>query len=223
MIEIAILLAAFGITLLEMSEASAVGVALYAEVENVKPFYAVSLGVITVLVPTAFVGSYISLLPILYIRLVSATLLLYFGLRLMRSARRSMRYQRLGFPKKKEDETHGVLVTAYSVGLVEAFEAAIVLVALFPQNYYYTLAGLIMGLIAVVVAVYFLRAQVRKVKQATVKVGVSAILLSFSVFWYIEAVRQISDLFLIFLFLLFVLVVYSYSTHNLPRKEYKSP
>ncbi|MCW6168663.1 MAG: hypothetical protein LVQ96_02785 [Thermoplasmatales archaeon] len=219
MIEIAILLAAFGITLLEMSEASAVGVALYAETRTAEPFYAVSLGVITVLVPTAFIGNYIALLPIFYVRLVSATLLLYFGLRLMRSAKRSMRYQRLGFPTKKEEKEHGILITAYSVGVVEAFEAAIVLVALFPQNYYYTLTGLILGLIAVVIAVYVLRSQVRKVKQADVKVAVSAILLSFATFWYIEAVRQISDLFILLFFAIFFGIVYYYATYNIPKKK----
>ncbi len=219
MIEIAILLAAFGITLLEMSEASAVGVALYAESRTATPFYAVSLGVITVLVPTALAGNYIALLPIFYVRLVSATLLLYFGLRLMRSAKRSMRYQRVGFPGKREEKTRGINVTAYSVGVVEAFEAAIVLVALFPQNYYYTLVGLILGLVVVVLAVYLLRAQVRKVKQATVKVAVSAILLSFSVFWYIEAIREISDVLLVLFFLVFLVIVYSYATYRLPNKS----
>ena len=222
LIEIAILLAAFGITLLEMSEASAVGVALYAETRTAEPFYAVSLGVITVLVPTAFIGNYIALLPIFYVRLVSATLLLYFGLRLMRSAKRSMRYQRLGFPTKKEEKEHGILITAYSVGVVEAFEAAIVLVALFPQNYYYTLTGLILGLIAVVIAVYVLRSQVRKVKQADVKVAVSAILLSFATFWYIEAVRQISDLFILLFFAIFFGIVYYYATYNIPKKKNKA-
>jgi uncharacterized membrane protein len=219
LIEIAILLAAFGITLLEMSEASAVGIALYAETRNSQPFYAVSLGVITVLVPTAFIGNYIALLPIFYVRLVSATLLLYFGLRLMRSAKRSMRYQRLGFPAKKEEKERGILFTAYSVGLVEAFEAAIVLVALFPQNYYYTLTGLILGLIAVIIAVYLLRSQVRKVKQADVKVAVSAILLSFATFWYIETVRQISDLFILPFFAIFFGIVYYYATYKLPGKR----
>ncbi|MCL4341009.1 MAG: hypothetical protein M1431_02800 [Candidatus Thermoplasmatota archaeon] len=216
-IEVAILLAAMGITLLEMSEASAVGLALYAEARNPAPFLAVSLGVITVLIPTALAGDFIALFPLFYVRVISAVLLLYFGQRLMKSARRSMKYQRIGFPAgKHEEERRSVLSTAYSVGLVEAFEAAIVLVALFPENYYSTLIGLLLGIIAVLVAVYVLRNQVRKVKQATMKVAVSALLLSFSLFWFIESVRAISDLYLLPFFVTFFGLVYYYSTRNLP-------
>ena len=116
----------------------------------------------------------------------------------------------------EEEERRSVLSTAYSVGLVEAFEAAIVLVALFPENYYSTLIGLLLGIIAVLVAVYVLRNQVRKVKQATMKVAVSALLLSFSLFWFIESVRAISDLYLLPFFVTFFGLVYYYSTRNLP-------
>lgn len=216
-LEIAVLLAAFGITLLEMSEASAVGLALYSESRSYFPFFAVSLGVITVLVPTALAGNFITIFPLFYVRIVSATLLLYFGQRLMKSAKRSMKFQRIGFPSGKPESTgKSVAVTAYSVGVVEAFEAAIVLVALFPENYLSTLFGLIAGLVAVVVAVYILRNQVRKVKQANMKVAVSALLLSFSLFWYIESVRQISDYFLVPFFAGFFLLVYYYASRNLP-------
>ena len=44
-----VLLAALGITLLEMSEASAVGIALHADSGSPFPFYAVALGVVTIL------------------------------------------------------------------------------------------------------------------------------------------------------------------------------
>ncbi len=216
-IEVAILLAAMGITLLEMSEASAVGLALYAEAKSPAPFLAVSLGVITVLIPTALAGNFIALFPLFYVRIISAVLLLYFGQRLMKSARRSMKYQRIGFPQgKHEAESKSVISTAYSVGMVEAFEAAIVLVALFPENYDSTLIGLVLGIIAVIAAVYILRNQVRKVKQANMKVAVSALLLSFSLFWFIESVHAISDLFLLPFFVIFFLVVYYYATRNLP-------
>ncbi len=214
---IGILLAALGITVLEMSEATAVGMALYADSRSSSAYGAVSLGVVTVLIPTMVVGNFITLLPIFYVRLVSATLLLYFGQRLAKSARRAYRFQRQGPPsqQKHEEGEKGVLATAYSVGLVEAFEAAIVLVALFPENYDSTGVGLLLGIAIVVVAAYLLRSQIRKVKQATVKTAVSAILLSFAAFWYAESFAGVSDLYLIPLFALFYVLVYLFATRGL--------
>ncbi len=218
-IDFAVLLAALGITLLEMSEASAVGIALYGDTKSSLPFYAVGLGVITVMIPTAVVGNFITYFPLFYVRVFSATLLLYFGLRLMKSARRSMKFQRIGFPpSKKEESGKSVSTVAYSVGIVEAFEAAIVLVALYPENYNSTLIGLISGIIIVVIAAFVLRNQIRKIKQGSMKVAVSSLLLSFSLFWYIESVIIINDLYLIPIFVGFFLLVYYISTRNLPSK-----
>lgn len=222
-LNVAILLAAMGITVLEMSEASAVGMALYADTRNPSAYGAVILGVVTVMVPTMLVGNYIALLPIFFVRLASATLLLYFGLRLVRSARRSFRFQRIGPPAggKSHEPEKGLLATGYSVGLVEAFEAAIVLVALFPENYDSTGIGLAAGVVAVIFAAYALRSQIRKVKQATIKTAVSSLLLSFAAFWYFESVRQISDLFLLPLFVIFYLLVYAVATRGIPAPAKK--
>lgn len=212
----AILLAALGITVLEMSEATAVGMALYADSRRPSAYAAVSLGVITVLVPTMLVGNYIMLLPLFYVRIVSATLLLYFGQRLARSARRAFGFQRNGPPGKPghEEAERGINATAYSVGVVEAFEAAIVLVALFPENYDSTGLGLFLGLILVVVAAYLLRLQIRKVKQAVVKTAVSAILLCFAAFWYAESLIQINDIVLLPLFAVFFVLVYEFASRD---------
>lgn len=217
-VNIAIFLAAMGITVLEMSEASAIGMALYADSRRMTAYGAVTMGVISVMVPTMLVGSYIDLLPVFYVRLASATLLLYFGQRLAKSARRSFRFQRVGPPKedKHSEPEKGLLITGYSVGLVEAFEAAIVLVALFPENYDSTGLGLAIGAVIVVIAAYLLRSQVRKVKQATVKTAVSALLLSFSAFWYAESAVPLNDLVLVPLFAGFYVVVYLFATHNIP-------
>ncbi len=220
--DLAIMLAALGITLLEMSEASAMGMALYADSRKVSAYGAVVLGVVTVMIPTVVAGNFIALLPIVYVRIASATLLLYFGTRLIRSARRSFKFQRIGPPKgggKHEEAEKGILITGYSVGLVEAFEAAIVLIALFPQNFDSTGIGVIIGGIAVVISAYVLRSQIRKVKQATVKTAVSSLLLSFSLFWYVETFYSLNDLFLIPIFVLFYLLVYGIATRGIPRKR----
>lgn len=223
-LNVAILLAAMGITVLEMSEASAVGMALYADTRKTSAYGAVALGVLTVFIPTMLVGSYIDLLPILVVRVVSATLLLYFGLRLVRSARRSFRFQRTGPPANggHQEEERGILATGYSVGLVEAFEAAIVLVALFPEGYDSTGIGLAAGLVIVLAAAYALRSQVRKVKQAAIKTAVSAMLLSFAAFWYAESATSISDLLLIPLFAGFYLLVYFVASHGIPARTSKA-
>ncbi|MGC8506536.1 MAG: hypothetical protein ACP5NK_07525 [Thermoplasmata archaeon] len=218
LIDLGILLAAVGITTLELAEASAVGIALYAESRRKMVFLSVATGVAVIFIPTALAGSFLSIFPLIYVRLFSATLLLYFGLRLVRSARRSFRYQRQGF-RGKQEERHekGLMVTALSVGAVEAFEAAIVLVALYPNNYDSTLIGVSIGIAAVIAFSFILHSQIRKIKQAIMKVTVSALLLTFSTFWYLESVVAVNDLLLIPIFLIFFFVVYVVSSHNIEQ------
>ena len=205
-----IFLAAMGITLLEISEASAVGLAISTEGGN-KAFLYVALGVLIVLIITFAVGQQIARLPILYVRIVAAVLLLYFGLRLARSARRAVVRLRSSVSQKEESIEKGIFYTAFSVGLVESFEAAIVLVALIPMNFDSTLYGLVVGLLIVVVGTVVLKSQVRKIKQANMKVVVSALLLAFSAFWFGEAVTNLSDLWLIPLFIVFGVAVYLFA------------
>jgi len=202
-----IFLAASGITTLELAEAAAVGLALYAGSGKVSAFLFVAAGVVVVFVPTILVGGLISLLPELYIRLLGGILLLYFGLRLAKSARRSVVISKTtGF--KTEVFERGLMFTGFSVGAIEAFEAAIVLVGLVPVNLASAGIGMVVGIVIVVVSTYILRTQVRKVKQANMKVVVAGLLLSFSAFWFGETLLQLSDLLLIPLFLAFVFSVY---------------
>ncbi len=137
-------------------------------------------------------------------------MLLYFGLRLIRSARRSVLWGlKGGFSTKQEPSEKGIFYAGFSVGAIEAFEAAIVLVGLLPDNYGSTIIGLVGGIAIVIVATYILRNQVRKVKQANMKVIVSALLLSFAIFWFVEAViPALTDLVLIPFFLAFALTVH---------------
>jgi uncharacterized membrane protein len=211
--DLAIFLTAIGITTLELSEAAAVGLALFADSGKYSAFLYVALGTIAVLIPTFLVGSAIALLPEVYIRLVGGVLLLYFGTRLVRSARRSVLKMRTG-GFKEEEFVKGIMYTGFSVGAIEAFEAAIVLVGLLPNNFASTSLGLTGGVVIVIVSTYVLRNQVRKIKQANMKVVVSALLLSFSVFWFGEAVMVLSDLVLIPLFAVFVLAVHQIANRS---------
>jgi uncharacterized membrane protein len=205
-----IFLAASGITTLELVEAAAVGLALYAESGKTSAFLYVALGTIVVIIPTFLVAGLISLLPLVYVRLFGGTLLLYFGLRLTKSARRSVVISKTtGF--KTEAFERGLMYTGFSVGAIEAFEAAIVLVGLLPVNYASAGIGFVVGVVVVVVSTYVLRTQVRRVKQANMKVAVAGILLSFSAFWYGETFMELSDLLLIPLFVIFAFSVYRFA------------
>jgi len=203
----AIFLAALGITTLELVEAAAVGLALYSETRHHSAFLYVSLGVAAVFIPMFLLGALIALLPVVIIRSVAAVLLLYFGLRLVRSARRSVIKARKGDPPS---EQHGASlhVTGFSVGAIEAFEAAIVLVALLPNGFRATIVGMGTAILLVVVATYALRNHVRRLKQADTKVVISALLLSFAVFWFAEIFVEVDDLVLVPLFAVFALLVY---------------
>ena len=213
--DVAIFLAAIGITTLELVEAAAVGLALYGDSKRPAAFFYVALGVIAVFVPMFMLGVLITLLPDVYVRLVGGTLLLYFGLRLVKSARRSVIRSRTEVSSLEHFEK-GIMATGFSVGAVEAFEAAIVLVVLLPNNFQSTVFGMGTGIAVVVFATYLLRNQVRKVKQANMKVVVSALLLSFAVFWFGEAFVDLSDLTLVPLFLVFFLVVHRITNRASP-------
>ncbi|MGC8600438.1 MAG: hypothetical protein ACP5LX_05250 [Nitrososphaeria archaeon] len=214
--DLGIFLAALGITLLELTEASAVGLALYADSKDAKAFLWVTLGVLVVFIPTVLVGKAIALLPVFWVRIIAATFLLYFGLRLSRSARRSalrsIQAKISGNQKAAEEHYEkGIMSTGFSVGVVEAFEAAIVLVALIPISFISALSGAFVGILTVIIGTYLLRTQVRKLKQAYMKIFVSALLLSFSTFWFVESFMNINDIVLILFFLIYSLAVFIYS------------
>lgn len=221
-IDIGVLLAALGITMLELAEAAAVGLALFAESGRHAAFLFIAAGSTVVFVPTFLVGGLVALLPVLYVRLIGGALLLYFGLRLARSARRSVvKSKTTGFTAEKFER--GLMYTGFSVGAVEAFEAAIVLVGLLPANFGSATAGFVAGILVVVVATYILRTQVRKVKQASMKVVVSGLLLTFSSFWFAETVVELNDLLLIPLFAVFAYGVYRFANRAVPPAAVPAP
>jgi uncharacterized membrane protein len=221
-IDVGVMFAALGITMLELAEAAAVGLALFAESGRYVAFLFVAAGSAVVFAPTFLVGGLVALLPLIYVRLIGGVLLLYFGLRLARSARRSVvKSKTTGFTTEKFER--GLMYTGFSVGAVEAFEAAIVLVGLIPENFDSASIGFVAGILVVVAATYFLRTQVRKVKQANMKVVVSGLLLTFSSFWFGETLVELNDLLLIPLFLAFAYVVYMFANRPVPAAAGPAP
>ena len=216
--DVGIFFAALGITTLEVVETAAVALALHASTGRSAVFGYAALGTLAVFAPMFVLGALITLLPYSLIKVIGGFLLLYFGLRLARSARRAVIRARGGAAAQQDHLEKGVMSTAFSVGAVEAFEAAVVLVGLLPNDFQSTVLGMGSGLAIVTVSAIALRSQVRKVKQADMKVVVSALLLSFSTFWFVEALTELSDLVLIPLFALFATVVYVFATRP-PRQR----
>jgi len=214
--EPAIFLAAMGITTLELVETAAVVLALHAHSgKNAVYFYA-ALGTAVVFAPMFVLGALIDLLPEAIIRLTAGVLLLYFAQRLARSARRTVLNARKG--NHVHEQFHrGTMATAFSVGAIEAFEAAIVLVGLLPNGFQPTVLGMASGIAVVAVSTYLLREQVRKVKQADMKIVVSALLFSFATFWFGEVLEPLDDLLLIPLFLFYAAVVYKFANRPSPE------
>ncbi|MDG6985198.1 MAG: hypothetical protein JRM73_00430 [Nitrososphaerota archaeon] len=210
-----IMLAALGITVLELAEAAAVGLALFAESRSYAAFLFIAAGTAVVFVPTFLVGGLVALLPLVLVRLIGGVLLLYFGLRLAKSARRSVvKSKTTGFTAEKFER--GLMYTGFSVGAVEAFEASIVLVGLIPESFDSATLGFAAGVVVVVAAAFALRSQVRKVKQANMKVVVSGLLLTFSAFWFGETLVQLNDVLLVPLFAAFAYAVFRFANRPIP-------
>lgn len=213
--DVGVMLAALGITVLELSEASAVGAAVFAETRSLMAsFGAMVAGEALVLVPAFAAGRAIADLPVTYVRLASATLLLYFGLRLARSTRRTVLRSRAG-PRQSAarefSEGRGLAATAFSVGATEALEAAIVLIALLPESYASAAAGFAAGVLVVAVLTYLMKEAIARIRVALLKNFVSAMLLTFSAFWYAEAVRPLPDVLLVPIFAAMFAAVYAYA------------
>jgi uncharacterized membrane protein len=213
--ESAIFLAALGITTLEVVETAAVALALHAHSgKNLVYLYAAA-GTAAVFLPMFFLGALITFLPDRLVKLTAGVLLLYFAQRLARSARRSVLNSRSG--KTFHEEFHrGAMAMAFSIGAVEAFEAAIVLVGLLPNGFQATVLGMASGIGVVVVSTYLLRDHVRKVKQADMKIAVSGLLFSFATFWFGEVVTPLNDLILVPLFLIYAAAVYTFANRASP-------
>lgn len=215
--ELGIFFAALGITTLELVEASAVALTLYAHSRRHLVFLYTAFGVAVVFAPMFVVGALIDLLPDYVVRLAAGALLLYFGIRLATSARRAVLNSRRGATFQEHFEK-GTLAAAFSVGSVEAFEAAIVLVGLLPNGFDPTVLGMAGGIVVVVASTFALRGHVRKVKQARMKGVVSGLLLAFAAFWFGEAVTPLNDLLLVPLFVFCASAVYWFSNRPSPQR-----
>jgi uncharacterized membrane protein len=211
----AVFLAALGITVLELVETAAVALALHAHSGKSAVYLYAALGTAVVFAPMFVLGSLITLLPDAVVKVTAGVLLLFFAQRLTKSARRAVLNARKG-NQFQEHYHRGTMATAFSIGAIEAFEAAIVLVGLLPNGFQTTVSGIVSGVVLVVASTYVLRDRVRKVKQADMKIAVSALLFSFATFWFGEAIMPLTDLILIPLFVFFFTTVYKFANRASP-------
>ncbi len=187
------LIVAFLITLLELTEVVALVFALSADQTSVRP---VALGAVS---GTAVVGltalgfgAVLVAFPHSYLLWGSAVVLGAFGLFLFRSTLRSYRRAATAAaPGGSPPPARHQIVQfggGFSVGAVETTEAVIVLIALAAAGYGFSaLVGAVAGGVVLVIAAVAVHERIRKIKVPWLKLGGTALLFSFAIFWAGEA------------------------------------
>jgi len=204
--EFGVFFAALGISLLELSEAGAVTAIYQGLYRGFRPVLYSLAGVLLVLIPTFTVGRYIVYLPLDYVLAASAVILFYFGYRLLRSARRYFKGMNKGGGGEEE---RGDLAVVFTVSAIEAFEAALVLIALIPKSYASTLMGTLIAAAVVVVLTALIKNQVARIRLPHLKYVLSSLLFSLGTLWAMEATGlEITDLVLLPLFLAYLGINY---------------
>jgi len=204
--EFGVFFAALGISLLELSEAGAVTAIYQGLYRGFRPVLYSLAGVLLVLIPTFTVGRYIVYLPLDYVLAASAVILFYFGYRLLRSARRYFKGMNKGGGGEEE---RGDLAVVFTVSAIEAFEAALVLIALIPKSYASTLMGTLIAAAVVVVLTALIKNQIARIRLPHLKYVLSSLLFSLGTLWAMEATGlEITDLVLLPLFLAYLGINY---------------
>ncbi|AWR97882.1 hypothetical protein DFR86_10260 [Acidianus sulfidivorans JP7] len=200
-----IFLAALGISLLELSEATAVAIIFSGIYRSNKPYFYAVLGILIVLIPVFTLGKYIILLPINYVLFFASIILIYFGYRLIRSARRS--FKKTLRPKQEEKEEG--ITTVFVVSITESLEAGLVLLALIPQSYISSLLGAISSIIILIPLAIALKSRLMRIRVPQLKFVLSALLFSLASLFIGEATIGIDELFLPLFFLIYLGVNYT--------------
>jgi uncharacterized membrane protein len=210
------LIAAFLITLLELTEVVALVFALSVDQVSIRPvaWGAVSGTALVALIALGF-GAVLTTFPPDYLLWFSAAILAAFGIFLFRSTLRSYRRAALQATQGATPPSPRGRVVQFSggfaVGAVETTEAAVVLIALSAAGYGPSaIVGAISGGVVLIIAAAVVHEKIRKIKVPWLKLAGTALLFSFAIFWAGEAASiswPCGDLFLIPLVLGLALVV----------------
>ena len=206
--------AAFLITVIEMTEVVALVFAFSADSGSVRHggLGAVDGTALVALLALGF-GALLLAVPHLWLLWASTLVLLAFGVFLFRSTLRSYRRARQPAGSAPSPVARPSLQFAggFSVGVTEAVETVIVLLALAAAGYGWTaLVGALTGGLVLIVAAAVLHERIRKIKVPLLKLGATGLLFAFAVFWAGEAAGVNwpgADLVLVPLFVVGVLIV----------------
>lgn len=225
------LVLAFVITLIEMTEVAVLVLALSAEDEALRHAAAGAVaGVAVVAVAAAVVGGVVSMIPSAELLAASAVVLTGFGVFLFRSTLRTYRASRAlasGAPVAPRRPPVVHFAGGFTVGVVEAVETVLVLIPLAAAGQATAaLLGALSAGAVLVVAVLLVHEQIRKVKTAWLKLGATALIFTYAVFWWGEAFGvawPLGDLFLIPLFIAGVVIVRAAIAFFLRRTPIPAP
>jgi uncharacterized membrane protein len=206
------LIIAFVITVTEMTEVVALVFAVSGGTDRLRTGALGAVAGTAVISTIALVaGAALERIPTVDLLGVAALVLAAFGVFLFRSTVRS--YRRARNPSAPAPGNRPALhfAAGFSVGAVESTEAVIVLLALAAGGAAPSaLLGALAGGAVLVVAALLVRERIRRIKVPTLKLGGTAMLFSFAVFWAGEAFSVPwpgSDLVLIPMFVVAVLAV----------------
>jgi Ca2+/H+ antiporter, TMEM165/GDT1 family len=186
------LLAAFLITVLEMTEVVALVFALAADHSTVRTGALGAVGGTAVVAAVAFgFGAVLIAFPRDYLLWGSAAVLAAFGVFLFRSTLRTYRRRRaalLGVPAPNPSHSAAQFAGGFSVGAVESTETVIVLLALAAAGYGFSaLVGAVLAGALLVVVAFVVHDRIRRIKVPWLKLGGTSVIFSFAVFWAGEA------------------------------------
>lgn len=225
------LVLAFVITLIEMTEVAILVLALGAGEESLRhAATGAVVGTAVVAVVALAVGSAVTALPATYLLVASAVVLTGFGVFLFRSTLKTFRQARqrsegLPAPPRRPPVVH--FAGGFTVGAVESVETVVVLIPLAAAGQASAaLIGAVSAGIVLVVAVLLAREQLRRVKTPWLKLGATALIFTYAVFWAGEALGVSwpgGDLFLLPLFVAGLLLVRGGIEIWLPRPSVPPP
>ena len=186
------LIAAFLITVLEMTEVVALVFALAADHTTVRHGALGAVGGTAVVAGIALgFGAILIAFPRSYLLWGSAVVLAAFGVFLFRSTLKTYRKRRAaaaGAPPPSVSASAAQFAGGFSVGAVEATETVIVLLALAAAGYGFSaLVGAVLGGALLVAVAFVVHDRIRRIKVPWLKVGGTAVVFSFAVFWGGEA------------------------------------
>ncbi|HKN06528.1 MAG TPA: hypothetical protein VJ021_02835 [Thermoplasmata archaeon] len=186
------LIAAFLITVLEMTEVVALVFALAADHSTVRHGALGAVGGTAVVAGVAVgFGAILIAFPRSYLLWGSALVLAAFGVFLFRSTLKTYLRRRAattGTAPPPASHSAAQFAGGFSVGAVESTETVIVLLALAAAGYGFSaLVGAVVGGALLVCVAFVVHDRIRRIKVPWLKVGGTSVVFAFAVFWGGEA------------------------------------